>query len=55
MEQRYWTELPLDEVTPGNEADVENYGCSKEEDAIATMTMLNGDMNMHEPLQTQDV
>ena len=45
----------LDEVARVNEADAEDYGCSKEEDAIATMMMLNEDTNMHEPLQTQDV
>ena len=46
---------PLDEAAPVNEADAAEYGCSEEEDAIAAMMMLNGDTNIHEPLQNQDV
>ena len=46
---------PLDEAAPVNEADAEDCGCSEEEDAIAAMMMLNGDTNMREPLQQQEV
>ena len=45
----------MDGAAPVNEADAENYGCNEEEDAIAAMTMLNGDTNMRKLLQQQDM
>jgi len=42
---------PLDGVAPVEEADVEDYGCSEEEELIAAMMMFNEDKNVHEPFQ----
>ena len=46
---------PLDGAVPVEEANAEDYGCSKEEGAIADMIILNEDKNVHNPFQHQVV
>ena len=46
---------PLDTAPPVNETYAEIYVCSKEEDAIAAMMMLNGTSDPNDALQTEDV